>query len=312
MSGETPIAALRTRHEAIAERVAALQVVANRLATGVLSGLHASPFRGGSAEFAEYKEYSPGDDPRTIDWKSVARSDRWFVKRFEETTNRRAFVVLDASASMAFARSGRAQKIDVAAGVLAALATLFLRQGDAVSAHVVGGATTLRPVPPKSRGSQAEAVMALFAQAEPAGKGDLSRGLDDASAEMPPRSLVVVATDLVDDLDRLAGAWRRLFARGHEVVVVQVLDDDEIDFKFAGTLRFRDPEAPRTEVTAEVGAIAESYRKEVAAFLATCEQEATRARAELLRVRTGEDPVPILLRFIARRRAVVRRTAAAR
>ena len=86
---------LRTRQAALAEQVLALQLAARRVAAGVLSGLHRSVFRGGSAEFAEYKEYAPGDDPRTIDWRSVARSDRWYVKRFEETTNRRSWLLLD-------------------------------------------------------------------------------------------------------------------------------------------------------------------------------------------------------------------------
>lgn len=295
----------------LAERVASLQLQARRLASGIISGLHASPFRGGSAEFAEYKEYAPGDDPRTIDWKSVARSDRWFVKRFEETTNRRAFLLLDASASMAFTRHGRAPKIDVARAVLAALGTLMLTQGDAVGVIVLGGEASRRSVPARSRSSHREAIFAVLAGALPGGRLGLAERLDHDAAGMPSRSLVVLASDMVDDADDVAAALRRLAARGHEILVVQVLDDDEIAFTFTGQTRFRDPETG-FEVLADAAAVAEGYRREVAAFLASCDAAATSARGDLLRLRTGEDPAPALLRFLARRRAQARRGLAIR
>jgi uncharacterized protein (DUF58 family) len=297
------------QHEALAERIEALQLEARRLAAGVISGLHASPFRGGSAEFAEYKEYAPGDDPRTIDWKSVARSDRWFVKRFEETTNRRCFLVLDASASMAFTRGGRPRKIDRARVLLAALSTLLLGQGDAVGAAVLAGSAPLRSLPARSRSTHGPAVLTLLAQAEPGDPLTLAAALDRESAGIPPRSLVVVASDMIDDPEAVAAALRRLAARGHETLILHVLDDEELGFGFVGQIRFRDPETGQ-EVLADAAAVAEGYRAQVREFLAQCERAATSARGELLRVTTGEDPAPVLLRFLARRRAMSRRGAA--
>jgi uncharacterized protein (DUF58 family) len=305
-AADARLAGLRASHDALAERIATLQLVSSRLAAGVISGLHASPFRGGSAEFAEYKEYAPGDEPRTIDWKSVARSDRWFVKRFEETTNRRCYLVLDASASMAFARGGRLPKIDVARTVLAALATLLLGQGDAVGAAVLGGRTDRRHAPPRARQSHREAILATLAAAEPGDTLGLPEALDREAAGIPSRSLVVIASDFVDDVDALAASLRRLAARGHETLLLHVLDDDEVGFGFAGQIRFRDPETGQ-EVLADTAAIAEGYRRVVAEFLAACERAATSARGELLRVMTGADPAPLLLRFLARRRALARR-----
>ena len=137
MTGES----LTSAQADLAQRISALQLAARRLAAGVLTGLHRSVHRGGSAEFAEYKEYAPGDDPRTIDWKSVARTDRWFVKRYEETTNRRSFLLLDASASMAFCRGGRGSKLEIARVMLGALGSLLLRQGDAVGVGILRSAT---------------------------------------------------------------------------------------------------------------------------------------------------------------------------
>lgn len=300
--------ALRQSHDELAERVALLQMQAQRLAGGVISGLHASPFRGGSAEFAEYKEYAAGDDPRTIDWKSVARSDRWFVKRFEETTNRRCFLLLDASASMAFARGGRQRKIDAARVTLGALSTLLIGQGDAVGAAILGGSAPLRNLPARARSSQREAVLSLLAGAEPGAPLTLAAALDRESAGIPRRSLVVIATDMVDEPEPLAAALRRLAARGHETLILHVLDDDELDFGFVGQIRFRDPETGQ-EVLADAAAVAEGYRDQVRLFLAACEKAASSARGDLVRLRTGEDPAPILLRFLARRRALARRGA---
>lgn len=305
------LGSLRKDRDALAERVAALQLQARRLAGGIVAGLHASPFRGGSAEFAEYKEYAPGDDPRTIDWKSVARSDRWFVKRFDETTNRRCFLLLDASASMAFSRGGRPRKIDVARSVLAALSTLMLGQGDSVGAAVLGGAASRRLVPPRARSTHREAILALLAEPEPADRLGLSGELDREAAAFPPRSLVVIASDLIDEPDEVAAALRRLAARGHETLVLQVLDDDETAFTFAGQIRFKDPETGQ-EVLADATAVAEGYRREVEAFLAECDKAVTSARGELVRLTTGEDPAPVLLRFLARRRAMARRGLASR
>lgn len=302
------LSSLREAHDALAERVAQLQMQAQRLAAGVISGLHASPFRGGSAEFAEYKEYAPGDDPRTIDWKSVARSDRWFVKRFEETTNRRCFLLLDASASMAFARGGRPPKIDAARVTLAALSTLLLGQGDAVGAVILGGSAPVRSLPARSRSTQREAVLSLLAGAEPGGPLALADALDRDAAGIPARSLVIIASDMVDDAEAVSAALRRLAARGHETLLLHVLDDDEVDFDFAGQIRFRDPETGQ-EVLADATAVAESYRNQVRLFMAACERAARSARGELVPLRTGEDAAPVLLRFLARRRAEARRGA---
>lgn len=301
---------LRARQAAIAQQVTALQLQARRIAAGILSGLHRSAFRGGSAEFAEYKEYTPGDEPRTIDWKSVARSDRWFVKRYEETTNRRCWLVLDASASMAFARGGRAAKLDAARLTLAALATLLLRQGDAVGAAMLQARGPASLVPPHSRHSHLEAVLSRLVDVEARGTLGLPAALDALAPVLGRRSLVVLASDLVDDVEATATSLRRLAARGHEIVVLHVLDPDEIEFPFQGMLRFRDPETGQ-EVTADSQTVRDSYRLEVAGFLAACDAAAASAQADLVRLTTGDDPAQALLRFLARRRALARHLARA-
>lgn len=293
----------------VAQQISALQLVARRLAAGVIAGLHRSVHRGGSAEFAEYKEYASGDDPRTIDWKSVARTDRYFVKRFEETTNRRSFLVLDASASMAFARGGRASKMETARIFLGALGALLLRQGDAVGLTVLRGAGVASWVRPRARGAHLEALLATLVAAEPSGGTDIAAGLDAVAAGMPRRSLVVLVSDLVDEPASGGAALRRLFARGHEVVVFQVLDQDEVAFPFIGSLRFRDPETG-VELTTEAAAAAEGYRSELATFLERWDREAASGAADLVRFTNADDSAQVLLRFLARRKALARRILA--
>lgn len=294
----------------LASQVAGLKLAAHRLASGVLAGLHRSLHRGGSAEFAEYAEYAPGDEPRTIDWKTVARSDRWFVKRYEETTNRRSFLLLDGSASMGFSRGGRPSKLEVAKVLLGGLATMLLRQGDAAGALVLRDGDDALPIPPRARRSHLEAVLGRLARAEAREVTDLSRALDAVSPRMPRRSLVVLVSDLVDEPESFGAALRRLRARDQDVVVLHVLDEDELRFPFVGTLRFRDPETGEV-VTSDARVVAEGYRRELAAFLAACERSVVGAGAEYLRLTNGDDLTAVVLRFLSRRQSLGRRLASA-
>jgi uncharacterized protein (DUF58 family) len=300
----------RRGQAALSESVAGLQFSARRLASGVIAGLHRSVHRGGSAEFAEYKEYAPGDDPRTIDWKTVARTGRYFVKRYEETTNRRSMLLLDGSASMKFARGGRSSKLDVARVLLAGLATLLLRQGDSTGCSVLRDGEETLPIPPKARRGHLEALLTRFARAEGRGVTDLATALDGVSSRIPSRSLVLLASDLIDDPERIGSALRRLAARGHDVVVLQIMEEDELRFPFLGTLRFKDPETGQS-VTADSKVVAEGYQRELKGFLDGCEAAVVGAGAELLRVGNGEDLTSVLLRFLSRRKSLGRRLLAA-
>jgi uncharacterized protein (DUF58 family) len=293
----------------LAQQVAGLKFASRRLAAGLLAGLHRSVHRGGSAEFAEYAEYAAGDEPRTIDWKAVARTDRYFVKRFEETTNRRSFLLLDGSASMGFSRGARPSKLETGKVLLGGLATLLLRQGDAAGASVLRDGDDVLPIPPRARRSHLEAVLERLARAQARGRTDLARALDEVSPRIRRRSLVVLVSDLVDEAAGFGAALRRLRARDHDVVVIQVLDEDELKFPFVGTLRFRDPETEAV-VTSDARVVAEGYRRELAAFLDESERAVVGAGAEHLRLVNSEDLVSAVLRFLARRQSLGRRLAA--
>ncbi|MBA3889152.1 MAG: DUF58 domain-containing protein [Gemmatimonadaceae bacterium] len=219
-----------------------LEVVARWVVDGFMAGLHRSPRKGFSVEFAEYRPYQPGDDPRYIDWKIAARADRWVVRQYEEETNLRATIVLDVSRSMAWKGSAsRLTKLEYSDRLAAALTLLLLRQRDAVG--IVRFDSRVRSaVPPRaSRGQWRRVIGAL----EEPGAGLASaagEGLRQAARLVRRRGLVLLITDLLLDREEIEDPLRALRAAGHDVTVLHVLDPAERDFT-AGDAIYHDPES---------------------------------------------------------------------
>ena len=210
-----------------------LQLKARYVMEGFLSGVHGSPFHGLSVEFSEYRDYQPGDDPRSIDWRFFARTDRLCVKRFEQETNARCYLACDTSASMAY-RGDRAWagKMEAARILAAALASLLLRQNDAVGCLGLAGGS-LRFLPPSKIPSQFGRILGRLEGFAPGGGPALAPLLSQATRLFHRRSLVLVLSDLLEPSRSAETAFERLRFDGHECLVLQVLDPDEIDFPFA-------------------------------------------------------------------------------
>lgn len=242
-----------------------IEIVARWIVSGFMTGLHRSPRKGFSVEFAEYRPYQPGDDPRYIDWKIAARADRWVVRQYEEETNLRATIVLDVSRSMAWTGDpGRLTKLRYAEQLSAALALLLLRQRDAVG--IVRFDDQVRSAVPAraNRGQWRRVVSAL----EEPGAGLASaagEGLRQAARLVRRRGLVIVITDLLLDSDEIEAPLRSLRAAGHDVTVLHVLDPAERDFPFGEAL-YRDPETG-LEVPAAAH-VRTAYRETVASVMA--------------------------------------------
>jgi uncharacterized protein (DUF58 family) len=239
-----------------------IEIVARWIVEGFMVGLHRSPRKGFSVEFAEYRPYLPGDDLRFIDWKILARSDRWVIRQYEEETNLRATIVLDVSRSMAWTGSPeRLTKLAYAEQLTAALALLLLRQRDAVGLvrfdEVVRSA-----VPPRSRRGQ---WRRLVGSLEEAGAGKASKaaaGIAQAARLIDRRGLVVLISDLLMDLDEVEESVRGLRAAGHNVVVLHVMDPAERDFTMAGEALYEDPETG-LKVPATSADVRGAYRETV-------------------------------------------------
>ncbi len=259
----------------VLDRVGGLEVVARRIVEGFMSGRHESPYKGSSVEFAEHREYTPGDDLRRIDWKVFGRSDRFYMKQFEEETNLKAYVAIDTSASMRYAGEGRGSKLETSKYAAATLLQLILQQRDA-GALVAFGNDVRTFIPPGSSAAHHRNLIETLAGLEATGPSGIGDIFDEIAARLRQRSLVAVFSDLLDDEKTLLRGLQHMAHRGHDVILFHVLDPDEIQFPFERMTRFEgledmahltlDPKAVREAFLAEM----DGFRKRITtACLAT-------------------------------------------
>src|SRR5437764_4546900 len=251
-----------------------IEIVARWIVDGFMSGLHRSPRKGFSVEFAEYRPYQPGDDLRYIDWKIAARSDRWVVKQYEEETNLRASIVLDVSKSMAWSgtelndlggaehsTSVRLTKLAYAEQLTAALALLLLRQRDAVG--LVRFDSEIRSaVPPRARNGQWRRVVAALDEAGAGRASSAPVALEQAARLISRRGMIVLVSDLLMDIPDVERAVRALRAAGHDVTVLHLMDPAERELPSSGEAVFVDPES-NLEIAASVADVRAAYRQTV-------------------------------------------------
>jgi uncharacterized protein (DUF58 family) len=257
-----------------------IEIVARWIVDGFMSGLHRSPRKGFSVEFAEYRPYQPGDDLRYIDWKIAARSDRWVVRQYEEETNLRASIVLDVSRSMAWSgaqmRAGAASgqprprdtatvaqltKLEYAERLTAALALLLLRQRDAVG--LVRFDERIRTaVPPRARNGQWRRIVASLEEPGAGRASSAGEALSQAARLINRRGLIVLVSDLLMELSEVESAMRGLRALGHDVTVLHVMDPAERDLPGGGEAVFVDPETDLS-VPASIADVRAAYKNTV-------------------------------------------------
>jgi uncharacterized protein (DUF58 family) len=224
-------------------RIKSLEVRARVVVEGFFKGIHKSPFHGFSVEFSEYREYSPGDDPRYLDWKLYARSDRYYVKRFEDETNLRCHLVLDTSRSMGYGTIGY-RKIEYARTAAATIAYFLSTQRDAVGLATFEDRVT-EYLPPRYRPGHLRRIFAVL-EREPEGRAtDLAGPIEEIAATVRKRGLIVLLSDLLADASALKTRLGYLRSRGHDVVLLRILDPAEVGFSFATPAMFRDVESGR-------------------------------------------------------------------
>jgi uncharacterized protein (DUF58 family) len=261
---------LRYLDPAVLARLGTLELKARTVVEGFLSGLHRSPFKGFSVEFAEYRQYIPGDDLSTIDWKVYARTDRHYVKKFEEETNVECRLLLDVSGSMAYG-SRRPGKLEYASYLAASLAYLMQRQRDAV-----GLATfdyrIVSMLPPSVRPGHLRALLSMLDGVRPGDRTDVARPFHQLAESLSKRGLVIVISDLLDDPAQVVEGLKHFRFRGTDVIVFQVLDPDELQFPFEVPARFADPETGE-EVTAAPHLVRTQYLDELHALLTRYQRE---------------------------------------
>lgn len=243
---------------AVLARLGSLELKARVVVEGYLQGLHRSPFRGLSVEFAEYRPYLPGDDPRAIDWKIYARSDRTYVKRFEQETNLPCHLLLDVSASMDYGSVG-ITKLAYGSCLAAALAWLLHSQRDAVGLMAFDS-DVVAHVPPSARPGHLRSLLATLERVQPGTQSNLAKPLNRLAEAITRRGLVVVISDLLEEHDSVVAGLRHLRFRGMEVVVFHVVDPAERTFPFEQATRFRDAETG-ADVLTSPATVREEYLK---------------------------------------------------
>ncbi|MDB4617474.1 DUF58 domain-containing protein [Verrucomicrobiales bacterium] len=280
-------------------RIKSLELRARVVMEGFWKGIHKSPYHGFSVEFSEYRQYTKGDDPRFIDWKVVARSDRVYIKKFEDETNLRCCLMVDQSKSMSYG-SGEFSKAEYASTLAATLAHFMMGQGDAV------GLTTFddkvdQHIPPRNRPGHLRRMMLQLSNAEKGTGTDLAAPLKRIFEIIRKRSLLVLISDLLAPTEMLEKHLGYLAAAGHDLVVFQTLDPAEIDFTFSKATHFRDSESGK-DLYIDPDAARAGYQKNLNAHLDSIHQVCERNRAEHYVVRTDQPMELALFDFVQGRR----------
>jgi uncharacterized protein (DUF58 family) len=255
----------------VVRQIARLDLRAQFIVKGFLHGLHASPFHGFSVEFSEHRKYTPGDDPKDIDWLVYAKTDKYYVKKFEAETNITGYLVLDLSRSMGYTYRQELTKFDYAISLAAALCYLMIHQQDPVGL-LTFDEKIRSSLAPRSKRSHLGDVLSVLARAEPSGKTDVAASLTQVAAMLRHASLVMIFSDLLCEPEPVVQALHRLRHRGHDVILFHILDEAEARFPFDGVVELEEPEtgqrleldasAFRPDYLTEVEAFREGYRRE--------------------------------------------------
>jgi uncharacterized protein (DUF58 family) len=283
---------------AVVARLGTLELKARTIVEGFLTGLHRSPFKGFSVEFAEYRQYIPGDDLSTIDWKVYARSDRYWVKRFEDETNLNCHIMLDVSASMGYG-SGAMTKFEYGACLAASLAYLMNRQRDSVGLSAFDDQirTMLHA---SARPGHLRAVLLTLQRLYLGKETNVSRPLNQLADSLTRRGLVIVVSDLLDDPADVIRALKHFQYRGTDVIVFHVLDRDELEFPFSQPTRFEDLESG-DEVTAVPAAVRDHYLRQMGSLIARYKRELGGAGIDYQLLSTAQPLEMALLAYLSTR-----------
>jgi uncharacterized protein (DUF58 family) len=285
----------------VIRQISRLDLRAQFIVKGFLHGLHASPFHGFSVEFSEHRKYTPGDDPHDIDWLVYAKTDKYYVRKYEAETNITGYLVMDLSSSMAYTYRQELTKFDYAICLAAALCYLMIHQNDPVG--VVTFADQINNyLPPKSKRQHIGNILSLLANLKPTGQTDAGRSLIQLAAMLKHSSLVMVFSDLLAETEPIISALRRLRHGGHDVILFHILDEAEVDFPFAGLVELEEPESnQRLELNAD--SIRSDYLQEVKAFREMYRRECFQSGIDYVPLDTSMPFDRALTEYLTMRRA---------
>lgn len=282
------------------DKVAGLELKARLIVEGFVAGRHASPVKGSSVEFREHREYVPGDDVRFLDWKVFAKTDRFYLKEYEEETRLKAYLVVDTSKSMAYASEGSISKLEYAKYVAAALTHLVTQQQDA-AALVLWDETLRKFLPPGNNPLHVRDIYRSLSEAQPAARTDLGQLLTDLAERLRQRSLLIVLSDLFDDdPTALARGLQHVRHKGHDLIMFHVLDHAELEFPFDRMTQFEGLEVEE-RLLADPKALRKAYLEELHAFLQNARTACLAHRMDYVQIDTSAPLDVALTSFLAAR-----------
>lgn len=283
---------------AFSSRASQLELQARHIVEGYLTGLHRSPYFGQSVEFVQHREYVAGDDTRRIDWKMWSKTDKFYLKQYEEDTNLRTTLVVDASESMQFT-SGSVTKFDYGCIIAASLAYLLLKQQDAVGLMVFDE-TVRTQIPPRTQRSQLNVLLQTLSVQNPAQKSDVFGVLRKIADAQSQKGLIILISDLLVPREPLFKGLKLLRHRGHEVLIFHIMDDEELDFTYTGTTKFEGMET-LPDLLCDPRSLREGYLAAVNAFRDELRRECAKQVIDFQTIRSSESVDAVLRHYMNHR-----------
>ncbi len=281
--------------------VARLDLRARFIVEGFLSGLHASPYHGFSVEFSEHRRYTQGDDPKDIDWLVYAKTDRYYVKKYQAETNITGYLTVDLSESMGYTYRQKLTKLDYAICLSAALGYLMVHQQDPVGLLTFDDRIR-QSLPARSRRTQLANILAVLARAQPGGPTEIAKNLRRIAAMIRHRSLVMLFSDLLTDADPVVESLRLLRHAGHDVIVFHILDEAEVSFPFSGMVDLKDPETGESLVV-DADGIRADYQETLAELRQKYRAECQKSRIDYVALDTSMPFDRALVEYLLQRKA---------
>ncbi len=283
----------------VIRQVARLDLRARFIVEGFLAGLHASPFQGFSVEFSEHRKYVPGDDLKDLDWNVFAKTDKYYLKKFQAETNVTGYLAMDLSASMGYTYRQELTKFDYCICLAAALGYLMIRQQDPVG--LVAFDTSIKvSLPPRSKRLHLGSILSVLANLKPTGTTDAAAALHQLAAMVHGKSLVMLFSDLLGDPEPVLAALHHLRHRGHEVIVFHVLDEAEVHFPFTGLVEFEDVETP-DRMTLDAQGMRKDYLQAVAEFRDKYRVECAKGQIDYVPIDTSVSFDKALMEYLLQR-----------
>lgn len=284
-------------------KLANMELVARCAVEGFFSGLHPSPFHGFSVEYSDHRQYYPGDELKFVDWKVYGRSDKLYIKQYQQETNTAAYILLDSSKSMSFSGKGPVSKMDYGSFLAAALSYLVLKQGDS-TALVLFGEGLKRQIPPKSKRTHLNTILVELQHNKPSGRTNLAGVLHTIAETTKRRGIVILISDLLDDEGDIFKGLAHLKFLKHDVIVFHTMDHQELNLDYEGLIQFEDLES-KAKMRTFPRSLRQTYRQRVAEFLSDIERAARKGDIDYCLLDTSEPLDRGLMAYLAKRKRMM-------